>query len=266
MRHDDGIALFERHGERFVPTPFTTGPWRPDAMNGGAPSALIGTVIASAVEEGEYVAGIQIDLERPVPIEPLTVTTERRPQSRRVCRLNMELSTTSGRVVAAKVLLLRGEPVKIAPSEDAAPPAPDELAPMTWAGHGAGDPPAFHVDAVEHRFVNGGYQVPGPAVAWLRLRGATVAGEAPSGLAQLLAVADFGSALSWAVLPGSRVGLINVDVNVSLFRSPVGPWFCLDATDYVGEEGIGLAVTRLRDVSGPLGMISQSQISHRLPG
>ncbi len=266
FERQEDIALFERHGDQFVPTLFTTGPWRPDAMNGGAPSALIGAVITEMVEEGERVAGVQIDLERPVPLEQLRVVVERRPQSRRISRLNVEVHAASGRVVAAKVLLLRGEPVGIVPSDEVAPPGPDELAPMSWVGQGQGDSPTFHVDAIEQRFVEGGFQVLGPAVAWLRLRGTTVAGEAPTALAQLLAVADFGSALSWAVLPGSGVGLINVDVNVSLFRSPVGPWFCLNSTGYAGEEGIGLAVTRLRDLRGPLGMISQSQISHRLPG
>ena len=194
-RRED-IALFERHGDQFVPTLFTTGPWRPDAMNGGAPSALVGTVITETVEEGEQVAGVQIDLERPVPLEPLTVVVERRPQSRRISRLNVEVHAASGRVVAAKVLLLRGEPVGTVPSEDVAPPGPDELAPMNWVGQGAGESPTFHVDAIEQRFVEGGFQALGSAVAWLRLRGTVVAGEAPSALAQLLAVADFGSARS----------------------------------------------------------------------
>ena len=124
----------------------------------------------------------------------------------------------------------------------------------------------FHVDAVEHRLVSGGYGEPGPAAAWLRLTGPVLAGAASPGLAQLLAVADFGSALSQAMAPGSGVGLINVDVNVSLIRAPVGPWFCLEASGLVSEDGIGLATTRLRDLQGPLGTVTQSQIAHSRAG
>jgi hypothetical protein len=136
---------------------------------------------------------------------------------------------------------------------------------MRWPDHGHGEHPVFHVDAVEHRVAEGGYGLPGRAVAWLRPRGAVVAGEPASGLAQLLAVADFGSALSQAGVPGAAVALINVDVNVSLTRAPVGPWFCLEAMGSVSDEGIGLAVTRLRDLRGPLGIVTQSQIAHARP-
>jgi Thioesterase-like superfamily len=258
------MALFGRGGRQFSPTPLTTGPWRSDAMHGGAASALIGAVITDTVDAGENVARIQIDLERPVPIEPLTVEVSRRAQSRRISYLAIEIHAASGRVVNAKVLLLRGQPVPTAAREDIAPIGPDRLAPMTWAEAGHVEGPVFHIDAVDHRIVEGGYRTPGPAVAWLRLRGPVVAGESPSGLAQLLAVADFGSALSQAMAPGSGLGLINVDVNVTLIRAPVGPWFYLEANGNLSDDGIGAAVTRLRDRHGPLGAITQSQIAHAL--
>ncbi len=260
------MALFERRGEHYSPTLLSTGPWRPDALHGGPPSALIGGVVAAEAGEGEHVAGIQIDLERPVPIEPLTIVMTRRTLSRRISHLTIELHSPSGRCVAAKALLLRGEPISTIASKDVPPTAPDCLAPITWPDHRPGEALVFHRDAVEHRIVEGGYNLPGPSVAWLRLHGPVIAGETPSGLAQLLAVADFGSALSQAVAPGSGMALINVDVNVTLFRAPVGPWFCLEATGNVSDAGIGLAVTRLRDLEGPLGVVTQSQIAHVYKG
>jgi len=268
---ESGLSLFERTGDQFVPTALTTGPWRADAMHGGAASALVGAVVAAATEAGEHVAGLQIDLERPVAIEPLSVAVSRRRQSRRIAHLNIEIHACVGRVIAAKVLLLRGEYVPTVPVPVLVPvpvpvaPSHDGLAAMTWADYAGAEGPLFHRDAIEHRIAEGGYGRPGPATAWLRMRGTVVAGLVPSGLEQLLAVADFGSALSQSLAPGSGVGLINVDVNVSLFRAPIGPWFCLQATGDVSEEGIGLAVTRLRDVTGPLGVVTQSQIAHAYP-
>jgi hypothetical protein len=92
-----------------------------------------------------------------------------------------------------------------------------------------------------------------------------VAGEDASPIGQLLSVADFGSALSTMVTPGTEMGMINVDVNVSIYRTPVGPWFYLDAIGRVSDEGIGLAVTNLSDSSGPLGVVTQSQIGLPYP-
>jgi hypothetical protein len=262
-----GLSLFARHGEQFVPTALTTGPWRPDAMHGGAASALVGAVVATAIDAGEHVAGLQIDLERPVAIEPLRVAVSRRRTSRRIAHLNIEICASVGRVVAAKVLLLQGEhvPTVPLPVRDPVAASPDELSSMVWADYSGAAGTLFHRDAIEHRIAEGGYGTPGPATAWLRMRGTVVAGQPPSGLEQLMAVADFGSALSQSLAPGSGVGLINVDVNVSLFRAPVGPWFCLQAAGDVSDHGIGLAVTRLHDVTGPLGVVTQSQIAHAFP-
>ena len=42
---DEFGSLFTRDGERFVPTQLTRGPWDPNAMHGGAPSALMAHVL-----------------------------------------------------------------------------------------------------------------------------------------------------------------------------------------------------------------------------
>ena len=79
----------------------------------------------------------------------------------------------------------------------------------------------------------------------------------------LSAVADFGSPLSQTGVVGPGLALINIDVNLSLFRSPVGPWFYLDAVGHVGPGGVGLAITLVADGQGPLGAVTQSQVAHR---
>ncbi len=57
-------ALFIRDGDRFVPTPFTTGPWRADAMHGGPPSALVGHRVLEAIDGDQYVARLNVEIER----------------------------------------------------------------------------------------------------------------------------------------------------------------------------------------------------------
>jgi hypothetical protein len=263
----DDESLYHRDGEWYVPSLLTTGPWRPDAMHGGAPSALVGALVTAAVAEGEQVARVQIDLERPVPLEPLIGLVRKRQVSRRVSHLKIELSTeATGRAVSARALLTRRESIATVDQEWSPPQAPDHFAPMEWGRLYSSAGPIFVRDAVEHRIVRGGYGVPVSSAAWLRLKVPVIDGTDSCGLSQLLAVGDFGSPLSQTNSLGSGLALINLDVNATVFRQPIGPWFLLDSTGHVGPEGIGLAVTDVSDLSGPVGVITQSQVVKRYAG
>lgn len=259
-------SLYVADGGRYVPTVLTTGPWRNDAMHGGAPSALIGTLITAALREGEQVAGVQIDLERPVPLEPLLGVVSRRRVSRRITHFHVALSSDTGRAVSAKVLVVRQEQIPVVVNEEPPAPGPDALSSVDWSDLYPPGSPTFVRDAVDHRVVHGGYGVPAPTAAWLRLEVPVIDGHEPCALSQLLAVADFGSPLSQTGALGPGLALINVDVNVTVFRQPVGPWFYLDATGHVGHGGIGLAVTHVSDLRGRLGVITQTQIARSYSG
>jgi hypothetical protein len=104
------------------------------------------------------------------------------------------------------------------------------------------------------------------SAAWLRLKVPVIDGTESCGLSQLLAVGDFGSPLSQTNSLGSGLALINLDVNATVFRQPNGPWFFLDAVGHVGPEGMGLAVTEVSDLEGPVGVITQSQVVQRYGG
>ena len=259
-------ALFQTDGEWYVPTALTTGPWRADAMHGGAPSALVGAIVSAVVAEDELVARVQIDLERPVPLDPLIGLLHRRQVSRRISHLAIELSTEEGRAVSARALLTRRESIPVAAPEWSPPQPPADVAPMEWGHLYANSNPIFVRDAIEHRVVRGGYGVPVPSAAWLRLKVPVIDGIEPSALSQLLAVADFGSPLSQTNALGPGLALINLDVNATVFRQPVGPWFFLDATGHAGPEGTGLAVTQVADLAGPIGVITQTQVVRHYAG
>jgi hypothetical protein len=260
-------CLYRKDGDWYVPTGLTTGPWRSDAMHGGAPSALVGALVTAAVGENEQVARVQIDLERPVPLEPLVGVVRRRQVSRRVAHLELELSTGTGRAVSARALLTLREPITVTAESWSPHEWPDRLIAMDWSHLYANDSgPIFVRDAVEHRVVRGGYGMPVPSAAWLRLKVSVTEGKEPCGLSQLLAVADFGSPLSQTNAIGAGLALINVDLNATLFREPIGPWFFLDATGQVGRGGLGLAVTEVFDLEGPIGVVTQSQVVLRYTG
>ncbi len=258
-------ALFTRDGEWFNPTAFTTGPWRPDAMHGGPPSALLGLAIHDALGEGYRVARINIDLEKPVPLVPLRTSVTVRQVSRRVTHLFLELLTDTNVVATARALVLQ-EDDPVSTVERDLPTAPPRTGP-DGASRG-GDAPhdsalIFHRDAIEARFTKGDWAIPGSADAWMRLTVPLVPGEETPALCELLAVADFGSPLGQAVAPDAGIAMINVDVNVTLSGTPVGPWFHLTTQGTISKHGIGLAVTNLADEQGYLGVITQSQLTQK---
>jgi Thioesterase-like superfamily len=259
----DDRHLFRREGQSFVPTGYTRGPWRPDAMHGGPPSALVGLAIEEARLPGEQVARITIDLEKPVPLVALIPLVERRAVSRRISQLEIVLAADQGPVARARALLLRGSD-EAAAGADPLEHLEPEGEPFSFAGDetAVSDGGVYHLDGVEFRMVQGGFAVPGPAGAWIRTAMPVVGGEAAVPLAQLLAVADYGSALSSSSDRG--FALINVDVSVALHRAPVGEWFRLITEGHVGPEGIGLATSQLSDCAGILGTITQNQIVHSL--
>jgi len=236
-------------------------------MHGGAPSALIGTLASSGVGEGELLARVQVDLERPVPLTPLVGTVERRQVSNRIAHLDVQLATEDGeRVVGARALAMRTTEVVAA---NPAPPdaeRPESFPLMIWDALYPPGQVTFLRDATEHRIVRGGYGVAEPSAAWLRLVVPVVEGEVSGGLAELLGIADFGSPLSIGGSVRKGLALINADVNVTVSREPIGPWFRLEASSRVGPGGVGVVVAQVHDGGGPLGVITQSQIVQRYQG
>lgn len=261
-------ALFRRDGDTFTPTAFTTGPWRPDAMHGGPPAALVGRAVDAAAPGGFHVARVTVELERPVPLVALRVATTVRPVSRRVLHADVSVATTDGAtVVSGRGLLLAREPMP--------PPAwsGDEEPAVDFATARRVNAAAFatgaatttyHRDAVEHRMLPGSdFGAPGPATSWVRMLHPLVAGEETAPVARVLAVADFGSGISAVYDQGAGVGLINADLHVSLLRAPEGDWVRLQAETRIDRSGSALATTMLGDMRGGLGVATQSLLGLR---
>jgi hypothetical protein len=98
---------------------------------------------------------------------------------------------------------------------------------------------------------------------WFRLRVPVVAGETPTPLQRVTAAADFGNGVSAALARGEYL-FINPDLSIHLHRYPAGEWIGLDATTAAEPVGVGLAVSRLHDEQGPIGMSLQSLLVDRL--
>lgn len=84
-----------------------------------------------------------------------------------------------------------------------------------------------------------------------------VAGEEPSSLQRLLAIADSASGVSSSISM-AEWSFANTDLTVHVHREPAGEWIGMDAESAVGTDGAGVASSVLRDVRGPVGRGAQS--------
>jgi hypothetical protein len=247
------VAVYVPEGDAFVPTELARGPWDPDAQHGGAPAALLARAIEA--EAGELgVARLTYEFLRPVPLEPLSVSTRLVRPGRRVRLIEATLEAGGEAVCRALGLVLAsGSSPEVEPAADRLPP-PEGVDPSPSP---PGVKPMFGGDAIELRFVRGSIAEPGPAAAWLRFAVPLVEGEEPSPVQRAAAAADFGNGVS-AALDWHRYAFINPDLTVYLGRPPRGEWVGLDSRTVVGPHGIGTAESVLHDAGGPIGNATQA--------
>jgi len=258
--NENPSALFVREDGGYRPTRLSGSPWSLDALHGGPPAALLAREV-ERFEEGERfrVVRITVELLRPVPFERLEVSAHLRRPGRNVQLIEATLRSPEHEVARTTGLRIRRAEIDLpsgARDQTPPPPGPAEgRAPTERSGHFL---PGFHSEGVEHRFVTGSLETPGPAVDWIRLRFPLLEGESPSPLCRACAAADFGNGVS-GLVQGTHT-YINPDLTVYLHRYPEGEWICLDSVTRIQADGIGLAESRLSDERGPIGCSMQSLI------
>lgn len=238
----------------FQSTGSTVGPWDPTLQHGGPPSALLaraaettgsawpGTVVRMAVE-----------ILGPVPVSEVTVISRVARPGRSVELIDAELIAGGRAAARARAWRIRTTELSLpdtVPPNDPAPALPEAGEPVPVFG-------APFLQAMELRAAEGSWLEPGAASCWFRQQIPLVAGEEPTGLQRLMAVADCGNGLS-NVLPFEAWLFINPDLTVHLERYPQGDWICLEAATSIDPGGFGLARSTLYDVGGAVARGAQS--------
>lgn len=250
-------AFYVPEGDAFVATELTRGPWDAESQHAGPPCALLGRAVerAGAVPEARL-ARITFEILKPVPIGALRCVAEVVRPGRSVELIEGALSHDGVDLIRARAWRIRTARLTLdedPPPEDRLPgpgtAEPRDFFPMAWDT-------GYHT-AMEVRFLSGGYTEPGPARAWMRMRGALLEGEDPSALERLLVAADSGNGVS-SPLDYRRYVFVNTDLSVAMRRLPVGEWIGLDSVSYAEPDGVGLTDTALLDEHGLVGRASQS--------
>lgn len=257
-------AIYTRDGEAFVATRYAAGPWHPDLQHGGAPSAL-----AAWIAEQEPTAApmrtarVTVELLRPVPVAALTAERTVIRDGRKIQLVQVRLLHASKEVARAMVLRVRIADLPV-PAEAAIPG--DAGSPEGLEGEpqfAAITPDAVNFGAnFEIRRVRGGFRQLGPGQMWFRQHRALIAGEPLSPTLRAMAVADFSNGIA-PVLPFDAWTFLNADLTVSFARAPEGEWIHSEAETWAGDDGAGLAMTRLADRRGWFARAVQSLVIER---
>ena len=263
MAETDGgpAALFVADGEQFLPTSLTEGPWDPAAQFGGAPAALLATLVEQTPSLVPMQIGrLTVDLMRPVPVTPLQASCDVVREGKRI--QVVQASLWAGGTEMARCTALRLRITDLAgldlPGGDAVTPEP-----ARWRMEGdepvAGRRPPGSQHAVEYL-----HEVPGPTMpnpTWVRLRVAVIAGQPAFPVARLAYLADLASGI------GNHVGVpitgINADLSLNVVREPTDEWICLAGHGWTSQGGIGQVQATLSDTAGVVAGVSVVRLVDR---
>jgi hypothetical protein len=250
-------AFYARTGETtFEPTPATVGPWDPGLQHGGPIAALLTTAFdATAPRPGTRVGHFALEFLSPVAVAPMRVATE-------IVRPGKKVELLAATATVGERIALRASAWRIATEagrcptvnlDEPPPPLPATAATPRFPGV-----PAFgYGEALEWRFVSGGFDSLGPATAWTRMRVAVVRGEPVSPLVHAMAMVDSANGIA-SELDVRRFLFVPVNLTVSVARDPEGDWVGMSARMEIASEGAGTTHARLFDARGYFGQALQT--------
>jgi hypothetical protein len=257
-------AVFERDGDRFVPTKRAGSPWADELQHGGPPAGLLARAIENlAATEEMRVVRLTVDLFRPVPMKPLTVVARSVREGKRIHIVDAVISSDGVEVSRASGLLLRAAAQPQAQSggtmHPPGEPGDGDRGPLLRMQ----DTPrreGFHTASEIRRLPR---SETGPSTAWIRVP-ELVDGEEMSPLVRLASTCDFVNAVgSMGALPGG-MGFINTDSTIYVHRLPVGEWICLQVERGIEPDGIGVSSAVLFDPEGSIGRAAQAVLANQM--
>jgi Thioesterase-like superfamily len=242
--------------DRYAATRATVGPWDPRMQHGSPPAALLARVIDRALPRPDArIARLSYDFYGPVPAAELTVAVESVRPGARIDLSRARLATGGRTVLEATAWRIAATPGRAPDVLDPRPvpplpgPQPQSLFP---------DVPSFpYGEALEWRFVEGGYDQPGPATVYARPTIPLVDGEALSMLGRLLLMVDSANGIS-AELPLSRFTFVPIELTVSVVRHPRTEWVGMSARTIIDRDGVGQVRAELFDEESYLGTALQT--------
>jgi Thioesterase-like superfamily len=256
-------SLFESDGQFMHPTAAALGPWRANALHGGAVSTLLG----HSLEEEDWLLGrMSLDLMRRVPPEPLRLVLGPSISTRRLLRKSIELWCGDRLVAKAEGLLLPRAHLDLPSSAerklDVPPDLEDETDRHRVAIAERVGYPSFVSHAVSTRKKRLQGRHAGAFVYWLKLLVPVVEGGEITPIQRVCAAADYANG-GFTALPFEEWSFMSLDLTVQLVRPPVGDWIAVTNDSLAETTGIGLGDAELYDRDGRIGRSTSTLLVER---
>jgi hypothetical protein len=210
-------------------------------------------MIANHAREDMRLAKITIDFLGAIPKGDMTIATRVVRAGKRIELLEGVLSHGGQDVASARAWRINFQQGRVPPTSDQMPP---NMPPPQKQEFFAGLENFGYGQAIEWRFVKGGFNDLGPGAAWTRPRVPLIEGEEMTGLQRLLVVADAANGLS-AELPLEKFLFVPPSLTVTIQRFPKGQWVFIDAQSEISSDGVGETHALLADEKGFLGSAAQ---------
>lgn len=267
----DGNFLYQREGDLFIPSEWAGSPWSSTAQHGGPVNALfMHGVESAALEVGMQIARLTVDLFKPVPLEPLRLSSVflRRGRRLAVVELNLRRRNDETALCSARAVL-------VAPREGLAPMFRRDVAPIPGPEgldsisimpeeYRRRVPPGFHW-SLELRMTRDATG----SIAWITTPLDFLEGEPMTPHVLCAAVADLTFGVGSHLHPKDRMAptqtsmmLINTDTTLHLERPPEGVWFAFAEGLLVDQRGVGLSEVTIHDSAGRVGRAAQTLVAN----
>jgi len=241
---------------QFASSSSVVGPWDRGTSHGSPPAALLLHEIERTHPRPDArVARVTFDFLGPVPVVDLAVTCA-------LARPGARIELTRATLTAAGRTAMQASAWRIAVGPGRAPEVPDPREAPKLPGPDAQrlfvDVPAFgYGEALEWRFVEGGFDSLGPATVYARPRMPLLPGQPLTPLERLLLMVDSANGIS-AELQPSRFTFVPVELTVGIRRAPRTEWIGMHARTTIAGDGIGQTAAELFDEAGFLGIALQT--------
>ncbi|MEZ5174855.1 MAG: thioesterase family protein [Acidimicrobiia bacterium] len=250
--------LYQRDGDRLVPSKLVRGPWSAAHCHGGPPFGLLVTAIVDRWS-GMGMTRATMDIPGPIPLTPVRIETEVLRPGKRITHVAATMTDIDGAPFArATAWMIRTDREVVPATTDDRDPPPDRSEGKAinldfWDGEGDFGL-AVEMVGVEGRPFRG---VGGTTAVWIRIPVPLIAGELTNPYAFAAMAADFPNGI--AALGGlDELICVNTDTTVYYGRAPVGDWIALRSRTNSSGLGLGMTDSLLYDASGFIGTANQS--------
>lgn len=239
------------------------GTWRDDELHMAPVSGLMTAEILAHEPRPELrLARLSFEILGTLHFGPLTVTT-RTVRPGRTIELVESRLTAQGRdvLVARAWRLVTTDTADVAVIHDSDLAQLQECEPFPdmnrrW--------PGGYIQSLQMRVAAD--HAAGHGRCWSTTAVDMIAGEQTPDLVRLMGMVDTANGVA-PVLPAGpgAFAFPNVDLQIHLYREPVGPWLGYATTSNLGSDGIGVTSAVLHDEHGAFGRSEQVQTIRRIP-